>query len=76
MSILSNTQPLMCDTCPFLDCYEQGTCYQCKCFLDESIKVECHCDHKTYPSDCPLKSGMIVTIIETDGKLVIGRDYQ
>ena len=76
MSILSNTTPLMCDTCPFFNCYEQGTCYECKCFLDKSIEVEYHCDHKTYPLDCPLKNGMIVIIKEIDGKLIIGKDYR
>ena len=76
MSIQSTSKPLMCDNCPFLDCYEKGTCYECKCSLDESIYVECHCDNKTYPSICPLRNGMVITIKEMDGKLIIGRDYQ
>jgi len=76
MSVLSSIEPLMCDKCPFLDCYEKGTCYECNCHLDNDVNVENHCDHKTYPPDCPLRNGMVISIKEEDGKLVIGKDYQ
>lgn len=67
---------LCCDICPFLDCYEKGTCYECNCFIDDSIKVENHCDHKTIPDKCPLMTGLRVTISASkDGELLVGNGY-
>ena len=76
MSILFSHELLACDTCPFLSCYERGTCYQCKCYIDGDIDIQDHCDCKTCPSECPIKNGMIITIEEQDGKLAIGRSYK
>jgi len=53
-----------------------GTCYKCNCFIDDSIKVREHCDHKTLPSNCPLKNGLIVKVYMSDeGNLLIGHDH-
>ena len=80
MSMMVTVEELMCDTCTFLNCYEKGTCYNCKCFLgkytDEEVDVTSHCDNKTYPSNCPLANGMISTFWAEDGKLHIGQSFQ
>ncbi len=76
MSLISSCEPLNCDSCPFLDCYEKGSCYQCYCFLNKTIDLDDHCDHKTYPLDCPLLDGMVMEIKVIDGNLLIGHDHQ
>jgi len=74
MSLLSAVQPLMCDTCPFLKKKKKGTCYNCYCYLDKTINLDDHCDNKTYPIDCPLTDGRVVTIKAENGHLLIERD--
>ena len=76
MSELCSIEPFQCDKCPFLDCYEKGTCYQCKCYLDNDLKLEDHCDYKTAPTNCPLLDGRIISVRVEDDNLVIGMDYQ
>ena len=62
---------------PFLDCYEKGTCYKCKCFLDGNITLDLLCDEDlTHHPDCPLLEGLIVVIQEERGKLSIGYTYK
>ena len=76
MSLLSSCEPLRCDKCPFIDCYEKGACYKCKCFLNKTLNLEKECDNKTYHINCPLLDGRVVVIRVQDNHLVIGRDYQ
>lgn len=76
MSLLGIIEPLQCTKCPFLDCYEKGTCYQCNCFLDTTLNLNLHCDNDTAPLDCPLRDGRIISVKIKDDHLVLGRDYQ
>jgi hypothetical protein len=66
---------LCCDICPFIDCYEKGTGYQCHCYMDNSIELDGYCDNETSPVNCPLKTGLIVQVsMSRDGDLILGND--
>ena len=76
MSLINRIEPLQCTKCPFLNCYERGTCYICKCFLDETLNLDEHCDNKTAHLDCPLRDGRIIVVKVKNGHLLIGEKYQ
>ncbi len=73
-----NKGKLNCHICPFLDCYENGTCYNCNCYIEESLKdIEIHCDDKTLHPDCPLMKGLKVKVYTSeDGDLIIKSNYE
>ncbi len=77
MGELASLSPLQCKECPFLCCNEQSTCYNCHCYLDLSLQLDDYCDgiYKS-PVECPLKTGLIITIKESKGRLYIGNSYQ
>jgi hypothetical protein len=74
-ALYENVGKLCCDICPFINCYEKGSCYECNCFLDDSIELDDYCDNKTSPEKCPLKTGLIVIVsMSRDGDLLMGED--
>jgi hypothetical protein len=76
MSLIKVEKSLRCGHCPFLDCYERGTCYECKCFLDKTMKIEHFCDHGGHPLNCPLLDGRTVAVWAEKGMLKIVRDHE
>lgn len=72
-----NKGKLNCKECPFLKCYEEGTCYQCYCYMDLSLRLESQCDDETLHPDCPLMKGLNVRIYASeDGNLMIRNDWK
>ncbi|MCK5613795.1 hypothetical protein KAR91_68660 [Candidatus Pacearchaeota archaeon] len=68
---------LYCNICPFITCEEAGACYNCHCFIDEDIDLENYCDDPVVHPECPLMTGLIITVSKTDNdELKIGKSYQ
>lgn len=67
---------LNCRLCPFISCYEKGTCYQCHCYLNNKLNLEKYCDDETLHPQCLLMTGERIIISATqEGELIIGHDF-
>jgi hypothetical protein len=77
MSMMSeNMGKIACSTCPLMNCVDQGSCYNCYCSLDEGIELDDLCDQVKVHPECPLITGLIVTIYVDKGDLIRGKSYQ
>jgi len=49
--------------CPFFDCYERGTCYQCRCSLLDKELFNCvdgEDQESSIDPDCPLRKHEVI----------------
>ncbi|HUU88351.1 MAG TPA: hypothetical protein VMX17_11435 [Candidatus Glassbacteria bacterium] len=69
MSLLSSVEDLKCVICPFFN----KNIFNRKCFLDSNTTIT---DENSYPSNCPMLDGRVITVQALNGKLIIQRDYE